>query len=122
MISNQLNNVLKQYFDEELLVNVSVSIINSGLINDTYKIAVNNELFILQKINKKVFADPSNIQSNIHVITSFFEENNVDFVYPLIFKSKSNNLAAKYLSPNLQSINKCLVKKLATIILTLLCM
>ena len=92
MISNQLNNVLKQYFDEELLVNVSVSIINSGLINDTYKIAVNNELFILQKINKKVFADPSNIQSNIHVITSFFEENNVDFVYPLIFKSKSNNL------------------------------
>jgi Ser/Thr protein kinase RdoA (MazF antagonist) len=92
MISDKVYNVLKQYFDEELLVNVSVSIINSGLINDTYKIEVDNELFILQKINKIVFAKPTNIQSNIHVITSFLEKNNVDFVYPLIFKSLSNNL------------------------------
>ena len=92
MISDQINNILKQFFDVQSFENISVSIINSGLINDTYKTSIGEEIFILQKINKNVFAHPPNIQSNIHVVTAFFEKNNVDFIYPSILRSKTNKL------------------------------
>ena len=45
------------------------SILGDGLINDTYLIsshkALNNERFVLQKINKVVFKEPDKVMSNL---------------------------------------------------------
>ncbi len=53
---------------------VSVSPTGSGNVNDTYlaifRTTFSEERFILQRINRKVFADPSLIMENLRVVTS----------------------------------------------------
>lgn len=52
---------------------VTVNYAGGGNINDTYlaifRTVFSEERFILQRINKKVFADPTKVMSNIHLVT-----------------------------------------------------
>lgn len=61
----------------------------TGLINHTWKIAGQQQEYILQKINSNVFKTPQHIDSNIETIASYLQKHQPDyfFVAPL----KTNN-------------------------------
>ncbi|MEO8823442.1 MAG: phosphotransferase [Ginsengibacter sp.] len=64
-----INEVLSAYdLDPE---NTKVDLINSGLINSTYKIKNKSQYFILQKINHFVFKNPEAIASNVRLIADY---------------------------------------------------
>jgi len=61
-----MNNILQQYGSH--FQNASLEVISGGLINQTWKIAINGECFILQRINDSVFKEPKKIATNIRLL------------------------------------------------------
>lgn len=68
--------------------NCMVQPFGSGLINTTWKILHNNNAYILQKINDKVFKQPWHIAANIQLIKEYLQRHNEDylFVAPVVTK------------------------------------
>ena len=61
-----INSVLEEF---GLMENeISVTPVHQGLINSTWKIAVNDNAYILQKIKNEVFKNPADIAYNIATI------------------------------------------------------
>ncbi len=77
-------SVLKEFG----LTNETTSIMPlwQGLINHTWKITVNNDAYIFQKINHHVFRHPQDIAINIDLIAAFLKANHPEylFVSPLL--------------------------------------
>ena len=63
---------LVSHFDVQGTVK-SVKPLGNGLINDTYKVAMNEEdepAYVLQRINNAIFKDVELLQSNIEAVTA----------------------------------------------------
>lgn len=52
---------------------IASEIINSGYINNTYKIITSDESYILQRINNHIFKDVDKLSENIHRITTHIQ-------------------------------------------------
>ena len=61
----------------------------SGLINNTWKIHNQSGNYILQRINEKVFENPSHISSNIDLIASWLEKNHPEYFFVAPIKTKN---------------------------------
>jgi Ser/Thr protein kinase RdoA (MazF antagonist) len=55
--------------------------LSTGLINLTWKITVDKEEYILQRINKNVFKSPIDISDNIERINNFLAKNNPEYLF-----------------------------------------
>lgn len=62
-MADNIENVLKRYFTD--VSTIQISVITSGLINQTYRITIQEKKYILQSINIQVFKTPEIITSNI---------------------------------------------------------
>lgn len=74
-----LNSIFKEY---NIGANASVKPFGSGLINNTWLISDNGNDFILQRINDKVFKNPSDIATNIRLICEYFKKNHPGYLFP----------------------------------------
>ena len=66
-----------------------------GHINETYKVRVQDNLYVLQRINDKVFKDIDSLMYNIGLVTCYLKRamlnNNIDYTkYTLEFLTSSN--------------------------------
>lgn len=60
---------------------VNLERIGSGLINHTWKVFLEDQVFILQKINEEVFASPDDIASNLDMVSAYLKENHPDYTF-----------------------------------------
>jgi Ser/Thr protein kinase RdoA (MazF antagonist) len=63
--------------------------LNSGLINQTWKISTESREYILQQVNKNVFKSPGDIVKNITALDSFLGANFPDYLFVSLLKSPS---------------------------------
>ena len=80
-------SVLPAYgLDEKSLV---VEAFGSGLINNTWKVIVNGNEYILQRVNHAVFKEPEDIANNIRLIGAFLKKNHPEynFVAPVVSRN-----------------------------------
>ncbi len=85
-------SVLLAYaFNDEELVVVPFG---SGLINHTWKLIVNSDAFILQKINKTIFTEPQNIATNINIVAKYLKENYPDYLFTVPILTKKGEQMA----------------------------
>lgn len=97
---NKILKICSLYFGN-LNCKIRISIIDKGKINETYKIVYNNEKFILQKLNKKIFKSQLLIKKNYKSVSKHIEnemikkKTNSQELLNLI-KSKSNKFYIKY--------------------------
>lgn len=76
-------SVLSAYgLKRELL---QIETVNSGLINNTWKITDRDKAYILQRVNTMVFKEPGDIASNIQLITTYLTKHwpEYKFIAPL---------------------------------------
>lgn len=70
--------------------------LNSGHINDTWKVTISNEtarsFFVLQRINKSVFNEPSKVMENIQRVLSHLQSKNAFKKNLQIIKTLDNKL------------------------------
>ncbi len=73
--------------------NPFATLINSGLINHSWKVNVDEGVFILQNINTNIFNQPEWIDENINMVDSFLQKHSPDYLFtkPLI-NSKGESL------------------------------
>ena len=72
-------SILERYDIHENYITEKISV---GLINETYKIiTINNESYILQKINDGIFKNPYAIEENIKVISDFLSFHHPDYLF-----------------------------------------
>jgi len=82
-----IQSVLKDFgLDQE---SVSIMPLNQGLINHTWKISLNGDAYILQKINQDVFKHPEDIAFNIDLIATYLKRH--EPVYGFIAPIQSVN-------------------------------
>ena len=55
---DELINVISNFLPQANSKNIDITLVNSGLINSTYKVEFKKSVFILQKVNQFVFKDP----------------------------------------------------------------
>ncbi len=72
-----MNNLLQQYGLQ--FHNATLEIISGGLINQTWKLTLNEERFILQRINDNVFKEPQKIASNVRLLANHLKEISSDY-------------------------------------------
>ena len=58
-----------------------VSNFGTGLINHTWKVMVNDEEFILQKINTHIFKQPELIDDNFKLLSNYFNQYHPDYLF-----------------------------------------
>ncbi|PZR27046.1 MAG: aminoglycoside phosphotransferase family protein [Citrobacter freundii] len=60
---------------------VNLERIGSGLINHTWKVFMEDQAFVLQKINEEVFASPDDIASNLDMVSAYLKEHHPDYTF-----------------------------------------
>lgn len=60
---------------------VKLESFGTGLINHTWKATTANNVFILQKVNDKVFKKPTDIAYNIKLITDYLQQNKPAYLF-----------------------------------------
>lgn len=60
----------------------------SGLINHTWKVSVNGNSFILQRINHQIFKSPQDIANNIALTGNYLQQHYPGYLFVLPVKSK----------------------------------
>src|SRR6218665_3497688 len=80
-----MNNVLQRYN----LKDAELSPIGSGLINRTWLAKKNDEAYILQEVNKKIFKLPRDISFNIFYIYNYFKKKKYKKKTPRIYPHTS---------------------------------
>ena len=65
---DELIHVISHFLPKVHSKNTEITPVNSGLINNTYKVKFEESTFILQKVNQFVFKDPNLIQENYNEI------------------------------------------------------
>ncbi|WP_417236451.1 phosphotransferase enzyme family protein [Bizionia paragorgiae] len=73
-MKDQLLTILKCYFDTITIS--SVETLQSGLINSTYKVDTSRGIFIIQKINQKVFPNIQGVLNNKINVVNYLQANN----------------------------------------------
>jgi Ser/Thr protein kinase RdoA (MazF antagonist) len=70
---------------------VNLERIGSGLINHTWKVLLDEQVFILQKINETVFSSPEDIAFNLDLVAAYLRQHHPDyrFVSPVGTKEGS---------------------------------
>jgi len=84
--------LINQYFSN--ITNVQIIPITSGLINQTFRLVVNQQDYILQSINTQVFKNPEIITTNILEISSYLQAQN----YPKAVVNLIANANGTYLT------------------------
>jgi Ser/Thr protein kinase RdoA (MazF antagonist) len=86
---------MRMYFMlEEILSHYNISLnaviepFGSGLINRTWVVKVEEENYILQKINQNVFKEPENISDNIDLIHRYLQKKRLDYFFVAPLKTK----------------------------------
>jgi thiamine kinase-like enzyme len=74
-----LKTVLEKYGINT--ANVLISQLNSGLINNTWKVDVDSNTYIFQKINTHVFKNPEDIATNILAIANYLKINFPEYLF-----------------------------------------
>lgn len=72
-----MKNILLHYRPK--FENATLELISGGLINQTWKVEVNGESFILQRINHNVFSDPQKIANNIRLLADHLQSTNSNY-------------------------------------------
>lgn len=70
-------NILQQYGSK--FENASLEVISGGLINQTWKVKVNEDSFILQRINENVFKEPKIIATNVRLLADHLKAIGSDY-------------------------------------------
>jgi Ser/Thr protein kinase RdoA (MazF antagonist) len=84
--SSMIPSILNAYgFSENSLVEV----IASGLINRTWKITVNNQQFILQRINDNVFKRPYEVADNSRMVDRFLSHHHPSYLFVSPIKTQT---------------------------------
>ena len=65
--------------------NTEISVVESGLINNTFKLKILNQTYIMQRINRNVFKNPKIIHVNYskvykHLVESKYPRNKLEFI------------------------------------------
>ncbi len=71
-------------------INCTIDKLSSGLINTTYKITYNNQIFILQKINAFVFKKPQLIADNINLLATYLRKSHPDYLFVAPIKTEND--------------------------------
>lgn len=74
-----LQNVLTAYGLD--IDHLQTKIIGSGLIHRTWKVTANNEQYILQEVNNKVFKEPEAISHNIRMMGSYLQLHHPHYLF-----------------------------------------
>src|SRR5687768_4253889 len=84
-----VENILAAY---GIGANSIIEPLNSGLINQTYKITVDTGQFILQRINDHVFKKPNDLASNLQMLDAFLKRQSPHylFVSPIVSQKKES--------------------------------
>lgn len=61
----------------------------AGLINNTWKITMRNNVFILQRVNDFVFKNPTDIENNINKIATYLKHNHPEYNFIAPLKTKT---------------------------------
>ena len=77
--TNTLQEILKQY--DIHVTPAQIIPFGSGLINNTWKINVDNVSFILQRINTNVFTHPERIDQNLNLLKNHFKEFHPEYLF-----------------------------------------
>ncbi|MBS1627028.1 MAG: aminoglycoside phosphotransferase family protein [Bacteroidetes bacterium] len=65
--------------------------LGSGLINSTWKVTTENNIYVLQAINHHVFKNPEYIDENIKLVTDFLSKKNPEYLFPTLLKTNTGN-------------------------------
>ena len=77
MTNSELFRIVQKFLPVNGPEDVEIESIESGLINTTFKVHVNAlEVYILQRINKKVFENPVGLQENVMAISDYLIDQN----------------------------------------------
>ena len=60
--------IVKRFLNVVAHSDISIKPINTGLINDTFKVCYGREVYVLQKLNQEVFKTPQVIQDNYNLV------------------------------------------------------
>ncbi len=75
--------------------NTNIQSFGSGLINHTWLIESSNKKYILQRINQKVFTNPSAIDENIQAIARYLQQNYPGYCFTVPLRSIHNESLVK---------------------------
>lgn len=91
MDRNELMKIVECFFPTEGK-KIDIRSIESGLINTTFSVDLDNERYILQQVNTDVFPDPKGIQENIIAIGHYLKENDYPKTILSALKTKKGEL------------------------------
>ena len=85
---DEYDKVARCFLSNVSAENTEVSVIESGLINNTFKLKVDEQTYIIQKLNLNVFKNPQIIHGNYskvyeHLSTSKYTKHKLDFLKSL---------------------------------------
>ena len=77
--------IVQCFFSDVTKENTEISIVESGLINNTFRLKVHNQTYIVQRINRNVFRNPRIIHENYskvyeHLLESKYPLHKLDFI------------------------------------------
>jgi len=82
-----MNSILQQYGSQ--FQSASLEVISGGLINQTWKVIVNGDFFILQRINDAVFKEPKKIATNVRLLADHLKAIGSDYFLLSAIKTES---------------------------------
>ena len=89
-----LNTVLEDF--GLLSDTISLSPVSEGLINNTWKVDINGQSYILQRVNNNVFKNPEDIASNLELISSWLKKNKTKYFFTEPLQSLSGKTLMHY--------------------------
>lgn len=90
---NRISEKIELYYG--ILV-TDLQVLKTGLIHQTYKICSNNQHYILQIINTKIFKSPLTIHSNLIHLGDHFNKKKVSFSFPKLIFTKDHKTLITY--------------------------
>jgi Ser/Thr protein kinase RdoA (MazF antagonist) len=88
-----ISDVLKAYSLDPQIYKVDK--LDSGLINYTWKVTGNDDVFILQKVNSHVFKAPEDIADNLELLSRFIKKAAPDYLFVAPLLAESGNTFIK---------------------------
>ncbi|MBA4198530.1 MAG: aminoglycoside phosphotransferase family protein [Chitinophaga sp.] len=61
--------------------------LGSGLINGTWKVITEKNVYVLQAVNNQIFKEPKLIDENIKAVTKFISTNHADYLFPALIQT-----------------------------------
>jgi Ser/Thr protein kinase RdoA (MazF antagonist) len=95
MPNQHIPEIVNQYLSEATVTHIEV--LNSGLINQTWKVTTSVGIFILQRVNHNIFTKPEELALNVEVLGDYLTTHHPHYQFPSYIHTRNGTYV--YVTP-----------------------